>query len=58
MNELQVSFAIGLGIPEGSGDSGDKTVDYANGGKPLSITYRNGKVAEIQPGSSQSGGKD
>ena len=49
MNELQVSFAIGLGIPEGSGDSGDKTVDYANGGKPLSITYHNGKVAGIQP---------
>ena len=52
MNELQVSFAIGLKIPEGSGDSGDKTVDYANGGKPLSITYHNGKVAGIQPGRS------
>jgi hypothetical protein len=48
MNELQVNFAIGLGIPEGSGASGDKTLDYANGGKPLTITYRNGRVAEIQ----------
>ncbi len=50
MNELQVACAIGLGIPEGSGDSGDKTVDYANGGKPLSVTYRGGKVAEVLPG--------
>jgi len=51
MNELQADFAIGLGIPEGSGDSDVKTVDYANGGKPVSITYRNGKAAEIRPGS-------
>jgi hypothetical protein len=51
MNELQVDFAIGLGIPEGSGDSAVKTVDYANGGKPMSITYREGKAAEIRPGS-------
>lgn len=50
MNELQVNFAIGLGIPEEQGDSGDKTVDYANGGKPLKITYRNGRVANVQPG--------
>ena len=50
MNELQVSFAIGLGISEGSGTSSDKTLDYANGGKPLSVTYRNGRVGEIQPG--------
>jgi hypothetical protein len=50
MSELQVSFAIGLGIPEGSGASGDKTTGYANGGKPLSVSYRDGKVAGIQPG--------
>jgi hypothetical protein len=50
MNELQVNFAIGLGIPEGSGSSGDKTLHYANGGKPLSITYRNSRVAGIQAG--------
>jgi len=50
MNELQVNFAIGLGIPEGSGGSGDKRLDYANGGKPLTITYRNGRVAGVQAG--------
>ena len=51
MNELQADFAIGLGIPEGAGDSWEKVVDYANGGKPLVIVYRNGKAAEIRPGS-------
>jgi hypothetical protein len=51
MNEIQTDFAIGMGIPEGSGQSLDKTVDYPNGGKPLKIVYRNGKVAEISPGS-------
>jgi hypothetical protein len=50
MNELQTSFSLGLGIPEGSGNSEAKTVDYANGGKPLSVVYRNGRVAEIRPG--------
>jgi len=50
MNELQTDFAIGLGIPEGTGDSWEKVVDYANGGKPLVIVYRDGKAAEIRPG--------
>jgi hypothetical protein len=51
MNELQADFAVGLGIPEGSGSSPDRTVDYANGGKPLTVTYRSGKVSEVRPAS-------
>jgi hypothetical protein len=50
MNELQADFAIGLGIPEKSGEPGNRTVNYPNGGNPLSITYRNDKAAEIKPG--------
>lgn len=50
MNEIQTDFAIGMGIPEGSGQSLDKTVDYPNGGKPLKVVYRNGKVSEVSPG--------
>jgi hypothetical protein len=49
MSELQTVFAVGLGIPERGGDAENRVVDYANGGKPLSITYRDGKVAEIRP---------
>ena len=50
MNELQVGFAIGMGIPDPSSDPAVKTVKYPNGGKPLIVTYRYGKVAEIKAG--------
>ena len=50
MNEIQAAFALGMGIPERSNDATVKTVNYPNGGKPLSITYRDGKAAEIKPG--------
>jgi hypothetical protein len=49
MNELQADFAIGMGIPERSSDPQQlKTVNYPNGGHPVSITYRNEKAAEIR----------
>jgi hypothetical protein len=48
MNELQADFAIGMGIPERSDDPEVKTVNYPNGGKPVSITYREGKAATIR----------
>jgi hypothetical protein len=50
MSELQCSFAIGLGIPEGSGDYGSRTLHYANGGKPLVISFENDKAVEIKVG--------
>jgi hypothetical protein len=52
MNELQADFAVGLGIPEPGGDDDNKTVNYANGGKALNVTYRGGKIAEIKAGAS------
>ena len=51
MSELQASFAIGMGVPEGSGDYGSRTLHYANGGKPLVIAFQNDKAVEIKPGS-------
>lgn len=49
MNELQADFAIGMGVPQaGGGDT--KTVNYPNGGKPLTITYQDGKATEIKAG--------
>jgi hypothetical protein len=51
MSELQASFAIGAGVPEGSGDYGWRTLHYANGGKPLVIAYQNDKAVEIKAGS-------
>ena len=50
MSELQASFAIGMGVPDGSGDYGSRTLRYPNGGKPLAITFRSDKAIEIKPG--------
>jgi hypothetical protein len=50
MNELQVDFAAGMGTLDRSSDSTAKIAHYANGGKPLTVTYRDGKVAEIRQG--------
>jgi hypothetical protein len=51
MSELQASFAIGMGVPQGSGDYGSRTLHYANGGKPLVIAFENDKAVEIKAGS-------
>ncbi|HEY1799758.1 MAG TPA: hypothetical protein VGG46_02390 [Terriglobales bacterium] len=50
MNELQVSFALGMGSSEGSGDADNGTMYYANGGKPVSVTYSSGKAVEVKAG--------
>ena len=51
MDEVQVSFALGMGIPEPSDDPDLKTVKFPNGGKPLEITFRHGRAVDIRPGS-------
>lgn len=51
MNELQASFAIGMGIPEGTGESNPRIVNYANNGHPVKVTYNNGKASEVKWGS-------
>jgi hypothetical protein len=51
MSELQADFAVGMGVPDGGGASDERTVRYPNGGKPLVVTYRNGKAAEVKAGS-------
>jgi hypothetical protein len=50
MNEIQTDLAVGMGVPERSDNAAFKTVNYPNGGKPLKITYRDGKAVEIKPG--------
>jgi hypothetical protein len=51
MSELQADFAVGIGIPESSSsESGNRTLNYPNGGNPLSVTYRNDKAVSIKPG--------
>jgi hypothetical protein len=50
MNELQASFAIGMGIPEGSGRTNPKVVNYPNKGHPVTVTYTDGKATEVKDG--------
>jgi hypothetical protein len=51
MSELQAAFAIGMGIQQGPGDYGSRTLRYLNGGKPLTITFENDRAVAIKPGS-------
>ena len=51
MNELQSTFAVGFGIPQGSSAGSSRIVNYPNGGKPLTVSYQDGKAAEIKAGS-------
>jgi hypothetical protein len=48
MNEIQASFALGMGVPQPAGEQSGKTVVYPNGGHPVTVIFRGGKAAEIQ----------
>ena len=50
MNELQASFAVGMGTPEGSGLSETRIVDYPNNGDPLRVTFVKGKATDVHSG--------
>jgi hypothetical protein len=50
MSELEADFAVGIGLLEAGSDSVDRTLDYPNGGKPLVISFHDGKAMEIKPG--------
>ena len=49
MNELQTGYALGVGYLHGSGQGSTRTLTYPNGGKPLVITFENGRAVDIQP---------
>ena len=50
MNELQASFAAGVGLLESGSRTDERVLKYPNGGKPLIVTYRDGKAAEVKQG--------
>jgi hypothetical protein len=57
MNELQASFALGMGTPEQSDDSEKRVVNYPNGGHPVTVTYRGGKATRIDAPTQSAAGK-
>jgi serine phosphatase RsbU (regulator of sigma subunit) len=50
MDELQADFAVGMGTLDVGSSSAERTLHYANGGKPLVVIYRGGKAVEVRPG--------
>jgi hypothetical protein len=40
-----------MGIQQGLGDYGSRTLRYPNGGKPLVISFEKDQAVAIQPGS-------
>ena len=54
MSELQADFALGIGLLEPGGDRSERTLDYPNGGHPLTIRFENGKAVEIRSGAPSS----
>ncbi len=51
MNEIQATFAIGMGVPEGTGAGNPRIVNFPNNGHPVRITFTNGKATNIEQGS-------
>lgn len=52
MNELQVSFAIGAGVPVGSaGNIGDRTLQYDHNGHPVKVTFEHNHATQVQSAS-------
>jgi hypothetical protein len=50
MSELQTVCAVGNGQLESGGSSSSRILHYANGGKPLTVIFRDDKAVEIKPG--------
>ncbi len=48
MNELQATFAVGVGLLEKSLDS-ERVLRYPNNGRPLQVIFRDGKAVDIKP---------
>ncbi len=48
MNEMQASFAVGVGLLEKSLDT-ERVLRYPNNGRPLQVIYREGKAVDIKP---------
>lgn len=50
MSELQADFGLGLGVLEPGSDDIDRTLDYPNGGNPLTVSFHHDKAIVIKPG--------
>lgn len=49
MNEWQTGLALGQILTTDSTDAGNRTIHYANGGKPMDVTFVHDKATEVKP---------
>ena len=53
MSELQATFAVGNPDKLDSDKVGDRTVEYPNAGKPVTVTFEKGKAVKVTQGKMQ-----
>jgi len=49
MSELQAGFALGAIVRASAGDYGNRTLTYAYGGKPVTITFADNRAVTVVP---------
>ena len=50
MSELQTSFALGTNMNADPGDFGNRTIEYANAGKPVTVVFEKNKATTVTAG--------
>jgi hypothetical protein len=53
MNELQASFALGTAMNADPGDYGNRTIEFVNAGKPVTVVFEKNKAVTVTPGKAQ-----
>ena len=53
MSELQASFALGANMSASEGDYGNRTIEFANAGKPVTVVFEKNKATSVTPGKAQ-----
>jgi hypothetical protein len=53
MSELQATFALGTNMSVSPGDYGSRTVEFANSGKPVTVTFEKNKAITVTPGKAE-----
>ncbi|HEX4602831.1 MAG TPA: hypothetical protein VH724_02470 [Candidatus Angelobacter sp.] len=50
MSELQASFALGANISSDGAEYGNRTIEYANAGKPVTVVFKKNKATAVTEG--------
>ncbi|HEY2391413.1 MAG TPA: hypothetical protein VGK22_09580 [Candidatus Angelobacter sp.] len=53
MSELQASFALGTAMNADPGDFGNRTIEFLNAGKPVTVVFEKNKAVSVTPGKAQ-----